>query len=227
MDHLIAKTLEMELDYRKRAKRQREQRILQLQNYKERIAALQKAKEEMEAEEINSKAMFILKKMAPKVVDAETVAASRQELEEAAQAAADEQWEADKQAAGEEARAKAEDLAAERQALVDEYEAAKAAAEEAKASAEEGEEPEVPMPEEPDFPPEVDIEAKVEAAIAAVPKVKPKVVTDQDVLCDLVDKGTVTKDAITHCLAVSNMGAKAYSYVPPPAADGGETSGTA
>mmetsp|Transcript_37532 Transcript_37532/g.105995 ORF Transcript_37532/g.105995 Transcript_37532/m.105995 type:complete len:525 (-) Transcript_37532:264-1838(-) len=216
MDNLIAKTLQMELDYRKRAERQRHQRILQLQNYKERIAALQKEKEEKEMEEIKNKATFILMEMSPKVLEDQAVAAERLELETAAQAAANQEWEDNKAAADEETRAEAEAKVAERQAIIDEYDTAKAEWEAAKAAAEEAEEevPEEPVP--PEIPEEVDVEAVVAAAVAAVPVVEPKVVTNQDVLCSLLDKGTITKDAITHALSVNNMGPRAYSYQAPP-----------
>jgi len=229
MDNLVANTLQMELDYRARAARQRHQRILQLQNYKERIAALQKEKEEQEMEEIRNKATYILHEMEPKVAEDATVAEARKELEAAAQAAADEEWEAAKQAAADEARAEAEAQAAERQAKLDEYEQAKAAAEEAAAAAAEGDgeeegeeaaEPAPEPPEEPDLGPEIDVEAAAEAAAANVPKVEPKPVTDVDVLCDLLDKGTITKEAITHCLAVDNMGLKAYTKAADEAAGG-------
>lgn len=108
MDNLVAHTLRVELDYRARAARQRHQRILQLENYRERIAALQREKEEREMEEIKHKADYILLEMEPKVCEDETVAEVRAELEAAAQAAADEQWEADKMAAGDAAREAAE-----------------------------------------------------------------------------------------------------------------------
>lgn len=208
MDNLVAQTLQMELDYRSRAARQRHQRILQLANYRERIEALQKEKADKELEEIKNKADYIIKEMEPKVADEETVTETRTELETAAQAAADEQWEGAKQAAGDEAREKAEGEAAERQAKLDEYAAAKEAYE-----AEE--EPEGEAPVEPEDTPEVDVEAAVEAAVGAVPIVEPKPVTNQDVLCAMLDKGIITKDDITHCLAVANMGDKAYTYKAP------------
>jgi hypothetical protein len=59
--------------------------------------------------------------------------------------------------------------------------------------------------------PHIDVEAQVEAAMAAVQRPTAAEVTDGDVLSALLEQGVVTKDAIVHGLAVHMLGAEAYT----------------
>jgi hypothetical protein len=68
-----------------------------------------------------------------------------------------------------------------------------------------GEDP--PAAEEP----QIDVEAQVEAAMAAVQHPTAAEVTDGDVLSALLEQGVVTKEAIVHGLAVHMLGDEAYT----------------
>lgn len=152
-----------------------------------------------ELERVRMRATFILHNLQPPLVSEDAVEETRRELVARNQEQVEAAWEEARQKAGDEKRAELEDKVA---AMRAQYEEAVATAEE------NGEEP--PEWEEPDM----DVESQVVAVMDALVKSEPPEVTDGDILSAMLEKGTLTKDAVIHALAVDAMGEAAYVHHP-------------
>lgn len=168
----------------------------------EALAAAEASARELEA--VRQRATLVLRGLRPALVTAEQIDEAAAALQTRAVAEADASWEAAKARAAEEKRAELAELAA----------AAAAAHAEAVAQAEaNGEE----APAAPEAATEA-AEAAVQAASDAVSKPAVEEVTDGDILSALIEKGTLSKDAIIQALALAQLGDQAY-YNHPDLAD--------
>ena len=154
---------------------------------------------------------YVLTEMQPPLVSEEQVEGVRGEITEKRAAEAEAEHVKLKAEAGERAKAEAEAKIAEQAAALEE---AKAAALEA-AKAEQGEDAVLPegWAPEGDAPEPVDVEAFVAAAVEAVALPEPKEVTIDDILCVMLDRAMVTREAIMQAMAVDAMGEAAWFRV--------------
>ncbi len=173
----------------------------------ERMAALEAQLQGQELEAVQQRPTFILRELQPAIASPEAIELAMAELQQQAEEEAVAKHEAAKAEVAERVRGEAEAKAEEQRAQLEEL-AAQAAAE----AEERGEEPpaEPPTLDEP----LVDVEAEVAKAVEAVEKPPLREIADIDVLSYMLDKGTVSKDAIIQSLAVHALGDKAYTNHP-------------
>jgi hypothetical protein len=148
---------------------------------------------------------YVLTQMEPRLVTDEEIEVVRTEMTEARAAKAEAEHEEARASAGEKARAQAEAKMAEVAAALEEEKMTAAAA-----ASEQGEELPEDWAPEGGAPDPIDVEAMVTAAMDAVVKPDPVPVTVDDILCTMLEKGQVTKDAIMQAMAVDTLGEEAW-----------------
>jgi hypothetical protein len=148
---------------------------------------------------------YVLTQMEPRLVTDEEIDVVRTEMTEARAAKAEAEHEEARASAGEKARAEAEAKMAEVAAALEEEKMTAAAA-----ASERGEELPEDWAPEGGAPDPIDVEAMVTAAMDAVVKPDPVPVTVDDILCTMLEKGQVTKDAIMQAMAVDTLGEEAW-----------------